>query len=65
MRDQDTRTVRQLIIALRTVEDELRTARCAGDLNRLTDLIRRKQTTLHELRRRRRTRSGIARSSVA
>ena len=60
MRDHDTRTVRELIIALRSVEDELRTARCAGDLDLLTDLIRRKQSTLLELRRRRRSRSSVA-----
>ncbi len=53
MRDHDTSTVRELIVALHTVEDELRSARSTGDVNRLTALIRRKQRTLRELRRRR------------
>ena len=53
MRDHDTRSVHQLLAALRCVEDELRTVRCAGDFDRLTVLIRRKQSALQELRRRR------------
>jgi DICT domain-containing protein len=54
MRDHDTSTtVRQLICALHTVEDELRAARCAADINRLTVLIRQKQSVLRQLRRRR------------
>jgi hypothetical protein len=57
MRDHDTSTVRQLIVALGAVEEELRAARCAGDPDRLTSLIRRKQSTLRELRRRRASRS--------
>jgi hypothetical protein len=60
MRDHDPRTVRQLLVALRSVEDELRTARCAGDLDRLTDLIRRKRSALVALRRRRLLRSSVA-----
>jgi hypothetical protein len=51
MRDHDTSTVRQLIVALLTIEDELRAARRGADLDRLTALIRRKQFTLRELRR--------------
>jgi hypothetical protein len=60
MRDHDTRTVRQLLVALRSVEDELRTARSAGDLDRLTDLIRRKRSALVALRRRRLLRTSVA-----
>jgi hypothetical protein len=60
MRDHDTRTVRELFVALHTVEDELRAARCTGDVDRLTALIRRKQSTLRELRRRRLHRSSVA-----
>lgn len=62
MRDHNnTITVRQLIVALLTVEDELRIARCAADPDRLTALIRRKQSTLRELRRRRPHRSSLIR----
>jgi hypothetical protein len=60
MRDHDPRTVRQLLVALRSVEDELRLARCAGDPDRLTDLIRRKRSALVALRRRRLLRSSVA-----
>jgi hypothetical protein len=60
MRDHDTSTVRQLIVALLIVEDELRAARCSADLDRLTALIRRKQVTLRELRRRVRQLSSVA-----
>lgn len=60
MRDHDTSTVRQLIVALLAIEDELRAARCTADLDRLTVLIRRKQSTLRELRRRLRHRSSVA-----
>jgi hypothetical protein len=60
MRDHDTSTVRQLIVALLIVEDELRVARCSADLDRLTALIRRKQFTLRELRRRHRHLSSAA-----
>ncbi|GAB2609519.1 hypothetical protein [Kribbella endophytica] len=60
MRDHDPSTVRQLIVALLIVEDELRAARCSADLDRLTALIRRKQFTLRELRRRHRQLSGVA-----
>lgn len=49
MRDHDTSSVRQLICALHTVEDELRTARCAADFDRLTFLIRHKQAVLRAL----------------
>jgi hypothetical protein len=59
MRDHGTSTVRELIVALLTVEDELRAARCSADLDRLTVLIRRKQLTLRELRRLRHL-SGVA-----
>ncbi|WP_432936925.1 hypothetical protein ACQPXM_24010 [Kribbella sp. CA-253562] len=51
MRDHNTSTVRQLIVALLIVEDELRAARRSADLEQLTALIRRKQVTLRELRR--------------
>ncbi|TCO20391.1 hypothetical protein EV652_112137 [Kribbella steppae] len=53
MRDHDTSSVRQLIFALHSVEDELRPARGSGDVNRLIVLIRHKQAVLRELRRRR------------
>jgi len=53
MRDHDTSTVRQLIFALHALEDELRPARGAADVNRLIVLIRHKQSVLRELRRRR------------
>ena len=60
MRHHDTTTVRQLICSLHTVEDELRTARRSADLDRLTHLIRHKQSVLRELRRRRLHRYRIA-----
>ncbi|GAA1520870.1 hypothetical protein [Kribbella lupini] len=60
MRDHETSTVPQLIVALLVVEDELRAARRSADLERLTALIRRKQLTLHELRRRHRQLSSPA-----
>jgi hypothetical protein len=60
MRDHETSTVRQLIVALLAVEDELRATRCTADRDRLTALIRRKQCTLRELRRRLRHRSSVA-----
>lgn len=60
MRDHDTSAVRELIVALSTVEDELSAARCASDFDRLTALIRRKQSILRELRRRRLYRSRLA-----
>lgn len=63
MREQDTTSVRQLIVALNTVEAELRAIRCATDSAERLALVRRKQAILHELRRRRR-RHPI-RSSVA
>lgn len=53
MRDHDTVTVRQLIVALHAVENELRATRCTADHEQLTALIRLKRSTLHELRRRR------------
>ncbi|WP_165949336.1 hypothetical protein [Kribbella turkmenica] len=52
--------MRQLICSLHTVEDELRTARRSADLDRLTHLIRLKQSVLRELRRRRLHRYWIA-----
>ena len=60
MRDRDTTTVRQLICALHTVEDELRTARGAADLDRLNVLIRRKESVLRALRHLRRHRFRVA-----
>jgi hypothetical protein len=60
MRDHDTSTVRELIVALHAVEVQLREARCSADFERLTALIRRKQATLHELRRRRLHRTSVA-----
>ena len=61
MRDHDTSsTVRQLICALHSVENELRAARCAADPDRLTVLIRHKQSVLRELRRRRLHRYRVA-----
>jgi hypothetical protein len=60
MRDHDTSTVRELIAALHAVEVQLREARCSADFERLTALIRCKQATLHELRRRRLHRTSVA-----
>jgi hypothetical protein len=52
MRDRHTSTVRELIISLQGVEDELRAARRAADPDRLSALVRDKRVTLRELRRR-------------
>jgi len=60
MRDHETSTVRELIVALLAVEDELRAARCTADFDQLTVMIRRKQSTVRELRRRLRHQSGVA-----
>jgi hypothetical protein len=60
MRDHDTTSVHQLIRALHSVEDELRAARCAPDPDRLAGLIRRKETVLRDLRRRRLYRYRVA-----
>ncbi len=60
MRDHDTSTVRELIVALHAVEAELRAARGTADVDRLTALIRRKRSTLRELRRRRLRRLSVA-----
>jgi hypothetical protein len=60
MRDHASSTVRELIVALHSVEDELRAARRTDDLDRLTALISRKRSMLRELRRRRLLRSGVA-----
>ena len=60
MRDADTCTARELIAALHAVEAELRAARCTADRDRLTALIRRKRSTLCELRRRRLQLSCVA-----
>lgn len=54
MSDSDISTVRRLIAALHAVEDELRDARHTADFDALTALVRRKQTLLREVRRRRR-----------
>jgi len=49
-----------LICALRTVEDELLTARCGTDVRRLTVLNRHKRSIVRQLRRRRMHHYGVA-----
>ncbi|MET9271442.1 hypothetical protein [Kribbella sp. NPDC003557] len=60
MRDSDPRTVRELLLALHEVEDELRTARRHADREQLNAVIERKRRILSTLACRRRHRSAVA-----
>ena len=53
MREHET-TVRQLIVALSTIERRLREIRCESHFDERLTLVHRKQAILRELRRRRR-----------
>jgi hypothetical protein len=60
MRESDPRTVRELLVALHAVEDELRTARRYADREQLNAVIERKRRILTALSARRRHRSAVA-----
>jgi hypothetical protein len=60
MRDTDPRTVRELLLALHAVEDELRNARRYAEREHLTAVIERKRRILTALAWRRRQRSAVA-----